>query len=215
MRAPLQDRSPKTPIRLLPAAQSGASAHQVANALCLVAGMLRRRPETAEELLAHVADQARRGAAGQRPLETLSAELSRVMAHVAIERARLGGRLRLEVRCDPDTMELLLPPLVLQPLVENAIAHGVSLRPKGGSVRLSARRRGPMLHMAVCDDGPGLRREEDQTPREPVRWGHGIPGIRIRIAALCGPRARLRVLSRPGRGTLAALTLPVVRMEER
>lgn len=214
MTARHRDHPPQMLMRLLPAAQSGAQAHQVANALCLVASLLRRRPETAEELLAHVASFVRSEAGCPRLLVTLAEELSRVMALVGIERARLGGRLRIEVRCAPETMELLLPSLVLQPLVENAIAHGVALRPSGGSVRVSSRRSGHLLHLAVCDDGPGLRREGAPPAVAPGQEGFGIAGVRLRIAALCGSCARLRVLSRPGIGTLAALTLPVARAEE-
>ena len=189
-------------LRMLPALSAAAQAHALANALSLVAAVLGRRPQVAEDLLSCIAGYLRPQVHPPRPLVRLPDELRAVLAHVAIERVRLGGRLRLEVLCPPDTADALVPPLSLQPLVENAIRHGIARSITGGRVRISARIRGRDLLLVVADDGPGMGRSTSRAP------GWGLVGLRLRLDALYGPAARLRILSRAGRGTIAAVLIP-------
>jgi two-component system LytT family sensor kinase len=161
-----------------------------------------RRPQVAEDLLSCIAGYLRPQFRPPRPFIGLADELQEVLAYVAIERVRLGSRLRLEVVCPPDTAGALVPPLSLQPLVENAIRHGVARSIAGARVRISARIRGGDLLLAVADDGPGTGRSVSGVP------GWGLVGLRLRLDALYGPSARLRILSRPGYGTIAAIHVP-------
>ena len=204
-------------LRLLPLLNTQVQAHLLANALSLVGSLLRRRPDAAEDLLAYVAGYLRAQLGPRRTLVRLSDELRMTLTFVGIERARLGSRLRLEVAVAPDALDALVPPLVLQPLVENAVRHGVARRPAGGCVRISARVAAGLLHVAVADDGPGLRRHAggactgtaaDGIAGETRAGGWGLTGLRLRLEALWGAAARLRVLTRPGRGVLAAISLP-------
>jgi len=204
-------------VRLLPTLNLQAQIHLLANTLSLVGALLRRRPEAAEDLLANVTLYLRNQFGPTRPLVSLAEELQLVLSYLAVERARLGGRLRLEVACTRDALAVLVPSLVLQPLVENAVRHGIALRATGGRVRISARVTGAFLNLSVGDDGPGLRRPSatgDRQVRGPSATsrqdGWGLVGARLRLAALWGSAARLRVLSRPGEGTLAAISLPAV-----
>lgn len=185
----------------LPALSAQAQTHLLANTLSLACALLRRRPDAAEDLLAHVARYLRGTLAPARPLVRLADELWSTLAFVAVERARLGSRLRLEVCCGDETREALVPPLVVQALVENAITHGIARRPDGGRVRIAARLRGGTLLVAVSDTGPGMR-------RPPARPGWGLAGVRLRLEALWGHAARLRVYSRIGRGTLVTVSMP-------
>lgn len=189
--------------RILPPVDARAHAHMLANALSLVSALLRRHPGAAEDLLAYLADHARSHLSPVRPLVPLEDEMRNVLALVGVERARMGGRLRLQVDCSQAALQTLVPPLVLQPLVENAMRHGVAMRAAGGLVRISARVTGGYLHMAVADDGVGLCRAPGSG-----RTGWGLLVTRLRLASLWGESARLRVLSRPGHGTLAAVSLP-------
>jgi two-component system LytT family sensor kinase len=177
----------------------------LANALSLVSALLRRHPKAAEDLLAYLADHARSHLSPVRPLVPLDDELRNVLALVGVERARMGGRLRLQVNCSQAALRVLVPPLVLQPLVENAIRHGVAMRAAGGLVHIKARVTGGYLHISVADDGVGVRR-----PPGSGRTGWGLAVTRLRLAALWGESARLRVLSRSGYGTLAAVSLPAL-----
>ncbi len=197
--------SPVKAVRLLPSLHTHAQVHLLANTLSLVGALLRRRPETAEDLLSQMVAFLRSQVAGPRSLVPLADELRLVLTFVGVERARMGGRLRLEVACTPESLGTLVPPMVLQPLVENAIRHGIALRLGGGCICIQARVTGAILHLAVVDDGAGLRR-----PLAPSgHTGWGLTGIRLRLAALWGAEARLRLLVLPAGGTLAAISLPV------
>ncbi len=198
-------------LRLLPTLHSQAQMHLLANTLSLVGALLRRRPETAEDLLSQMATYVRNQIADPRPLVPLAEELRLVFTFVGVERARMGGRLRLEVACAPESLGALVPPMVLQPLVENAVRHGIAGRPAGGRIRIQARVTGPFLHLAVVDDGQGLRRPMSSTRQA----GWGLAGVRLRLAALWGSTARLRVLALAGGGTLAAISLPVATVPPR
>ncbi len=185
--------------------------HLLANTLSLVGALLRRRPETAEDLLSHIATYLRNQIADPRPLVPLAEELRLVLTFMGVERARMGGRLRLEIACAPESLGTLVPPMVLQPLVENAIRHGIAGRAAGGRIRIQARVTGTFLHLAVVDDGTGLRRPMPSTRQA----GWGLAGVRLRLAVLWGSTARLRVLALAGGGTLAAISLPVVAVPPR
>lgn len=193
-------------LRLFPALHAGAQIHLLANTLSTAGALMRRRPDVAEDLLAQFVTYLRELLGTTRPLVPLTEELRLVFALIGVERARMGGRLRLEVACTAESRDAFVPPLVLQPLVENAIRHGIARRPMGGRVRILGRVAGATLHLAVVDDGPGLRRA--QAAGSGTGWG--LSSVRLRLAALCGPTARLRLLGRPDRGTLAAISLPAL-----
>jgi LytS/YehU family sensor histidine kinase len=207
---------PERSLRLLPVLNTQAQAHLLANALSLVGSLARRRPDAAEDLLAYVAGYLRTHLAPRRPMVRLSDELHAALTFVGVERARLGSRLRLEVAVAPDALDVLMPPLVLQPLVENAVQHGAARRPAGGCVRISARVNAGLLHVVVADTGPGLRRRAggaasgtaDGLAGKTGAGGWGLTCLRLRLEALWGTAARLRVLTRPGGGVLAAISLP-------
>lgn len=201
-----QRPKPDRALRIFPALQAGAWAHMLSNALGLVGTFLRRRPEVAEDLLAYLADHLRHQVAPRPPLVSLADELRAVLVVIGIERARLGGRLRLEVECTPQALTAQIPSLVLQPLVENAVRHGIARRPQGGRVRISARVTGEVLHLVVSDDGLGIRRPLVSCGRD----GWGLSGVRMRLVALCGSSARLRLLGREGAGAIQAISMPAV-----
>jgi LytS/YehU family sensor histidine kinase len=189
-------------LRLVPALGTAAQAHALANTLSLVAAVSHRRPQVAEELLLHVASFLRGSLRPARPVVRLTDELDTVLGYVAVERARLGSRLRLTMACDREAQDALVPPLTVQPLVENAIRHGVARRVQGGRVHISAHVRHGLLIITVADNGPGIDRRARGRP------GWGLAALRLRIEALWGPSARVRVLSRAGCGTIAAVSLP-------
>jgi LytS/YehU family sensor histidine kinase len=197
-------------VRLLPALNARAQTHLVANMLGLVGSLLRRRPIAAEDLLAHLAHYLYAQMGQRRPLVPLAEEVQAALSYLGIERARLGSRLRVDVACDDAALCALVPALVLQPLVENAVRHGVARKPGGGCVRVRARISGGRLLLVVSDDGQGLSRERSRHRRD----GWGLSGVRLRLAALWGTHARLRVLSCPGSGTIAAITVPVPAVSE-
>jgi two-component system LytT family sensor kinase len=125
----------------------------------------------------------------------LSEEIDFACQYLEIEEARFGGRLRVDIAIEPGTETALVPPLILQPLVENAVRHAIQPREGGGAIAITVERREQWLTLGVADDGPGVEAGEP---------GHGVglTNTRQRLAELYGAGAEL-LLSRGSRGGLA------------
>jgi sensor histidine kinase YesM len=142
---------------------------------------------------------------GRRETIPLAEEIYLAETFLAIEQVRFGARLRTRVEIAEDALALAVPPLVLQPLVENAVHHGVAHLIEGGEVRLSAHRRDGLLELVV--DNPC---DPDRPPSRGT--GVGLANVRARLEALFGHRARLEVESAPERFR-ATLLLPAAPAE--
>ena len=135
---------------------------------------------------------------------TLERELDFVMHYLEVERIRFGDKLHVDVKIPPDTLSVLVPKLLLQPLAGNAIKHAISRRTTAGTVSLSAARRGGRLHLEVTDDGPG----EDPGPRPGVSTGIGLSNTRARLRAMYADDFSLELVPRPEGGMTVRLDLP-------
>jgi len=139
-----------------------------------------------------------------RQMVTLDEELALLDEQLAIEEIRFHDRLRVTRRIDPSARGAAVPSLILQPLVENAIAHGLSQRLEAGLLEISARREGPNLHVAIRDDGPGL----------PPGWRlatgakRGLRNVMERLQALYGSSFQFDVGNSATGGAVVALSLP-------
>ncbi|MBV8146134.1 MAG: histidine kinase [Gammaproteobacteria bacterium] len=130
-------------------------------------------------------------------------ELAFVEQYLRIQRVRFGSSFQATVDADPETRDALVPTLILQPLVENAVRHGVLARAQGGALSVSIRRRDEVLVITVEDDGPGLANET------PHPYGVGFKNSAERLAALYGDDAHMSVGARPyGRGFVVVVFLP-------
>jgi sensor histidine kinase YesM len=148
-------------------------------------------------------------------LVSLQDEIVYVKAYLALEQARLNDRLHIdwELPAD-DALEHLVPALVLQPLVENAVIHGIAPQPKGGSVTIAIRQQNGDIALQVIDDGCGIDQQRlitllDAAPPQP---GHGCIGLRNidgRLRALYGDTYRLIIDSVIGQGTRAEIRIPL------
>lgn len=134
----------------------------------------------------------------------LDEELETVGDYLAIEEARFRDRMRSRVTADPGTGSLLVPPLVLQPLVENAVRHGVSASATAGEVVVTARVHGDRLVLTVEDDGPGMPSENGTG----TGTGTGLSNVRERLARLYGGDGVLQAGGRPGGGTVVQIEIP-------
>jgi len=135
---------------------------------------------------------------------SLKQELGFVERYLEIERTRFRDRLAFETDVDPETLDAEVPNLILQPLVENAIRHGIERRRDAGRVRLSARREGGRLALAVLDDGPGLPPE----PELAFRRGVGLANTHARLTQLYGADQSFELLNRPEGGLEVVLSIP-------
>jgi two-component system LytT family sensor kinase len=142
------------------------------------------------------------------PEVPLDEELGVLAQYVEIMEIRFEGRLHVETRIDPAVRDALVPNLILQPLVENAIKHGVSKLPNAavGRVEVAGRRDGDVVVLTVRDNGPALDAADGLTPAD----GVGLRNTRARLAALYGPEHTLTLAAAPGGGggVIAELTLP-------
>lgn len=180
--------------------------HFILNVLHAVLGLVRRDPGSAENALERLGELLRFGSeihqAGS-DWVPLSREWDFVKSYLELERLRLGSRLRVSLEADPAALAVAVPPFALQPLVENAIVHGVAPRASGGRVEVAARREEGRLRLTVRDDGPGAAEAAVlASPRMGLRL------VRERLAALYGGRARVRFESPPGGGFAVLLDLP-------
>jgi len=165
------------------------------------------RADEADAMLDRLGALFQRVQASTRRLEVpLDEELAMVRDYLAIEEARFRDRLRVHVDATPDTTDCLVPPLVLQPLVENAVRHGISARSAAGRIDVRAWREDGRLHLSVADDGPGLG-----APSPAEGTGVGLANTRERLAQLYGAEQSM-TLERPEEGgTRVHLVFPARR----
>ncbi len=179
--------------------------HFLFNTLQSVSTLMYRDVDTARTVLGLLRDllatTLERGAQQEVPLEQ---ELRVLELYAGIERVRFGGRLGVEVHVDPAARGALVPHLLLQPLVENAIRHGISRRRGPGRVEVRAALGDGGLRLVVRDDGAGYAEGRPGSGN-----GIGLANTRARLAALYGPAHRFRIGPEEGGGTRVEITLPL------
>ncbi|MBP2702440.1 histidine kinase [Microbispora sp. RL4-1S] len=186
------------------------SPHFVYNSLTTIASFVRTDPERARELLLDFADYTRYALRRARDFTTLADELSCVDRYLLLERARFGDRLRFTVQVAPEVLRVPVPFLCLQPLVENAIKHGMP-----GEVRVVIEDAGPEAHISVEDDGIGMDPEHVRAILgEEPRGGIGLSNVDLRMRHIYGPEYGLVVRTAPGEGTRIQLRVPKIRPED-
>ena len=180
--------------------------HFLFNALNAVGALIiTERNHEAFEVVGRLGELLRALLAIERREEvSLREELELVESYVGIEQARLGDRLRVEWKVAPDVASAQVPPMLLQPLVENAIRHGVSRSPSGGHLTITARRENTRLALEVRDDGPGPSVADARA--EPGS-GVGLENTRQRLTHLYGAESRLELV-RDGDWTRLVVELP-------
>ena len=140
----------------------------------------------------------------------LEEELTLVRAYLDIESLRLGNRLKIKESLDPGLAGILVPPFSLQPLVENAVQHGVQSSPKSGQLHLVVRSIDQWLEMSVNDDGRGILSSEiEQVFFAVGPRAHALSLLRRRLQGLFGRSFQLEAQSEAGQGTTVTLRIPI------
>jgi two-component system LytT family sensor kinase len=184
--------------------------HFLFNTLHSIAALVHVDAEAADRMIARLSQLLRQVLENAATQEvSLADELSCLRPYLEIEQVRLGARLSVIEEVDRDALDALVPHLVLQPLVENAVRHGISPRKAPGRVTIAARREGNMLHLSVTDDGVGLRADHADAPR-----GYGIATTSARLLRLYGESQRLTLEAVPEGGVAASLVVPFHRVGE-
>jgi LytS/YehU family sensor histidine kinase len=199
----------------LEALRAQINPHFLFNTLNTIASRVRTDPEEARQLLVRLSDFFRYAVRQHGQFAEFAEEYAFVRTYVTLEQARFGDDLQVELHVDPQVLGVSVPVLVIQPLVENAIKHGVAARPGRGRVSLRARVEplSRVVEVVVRDDGVGMDAPTlDAVVRgAPSDDGHGIglANIAERLRLLYGERHDLDVRSSPGTGTAVRLRLPM------
>ena len=187
------------------ALKSQINPHFLFNTLTSISSLIRSEPDTARTLIIKLSALLRRLLRSHEHFVTLRDELDSVDEYLDIEVVRFGPKLRVIKEIDPGTMELIVPSMILQPLVENSIKHGLSRKVGAGSITIRSRRENGRAIIEVEDDGMGFLPDRlDQ----PMSSGIGLSNVRERLRVIYGTTYQLKLTSEPGKGTLARIEVP-------
>jgi two-component system LytT family sensor kinase len=193
------------------------SPHFIYNALTAIASFVRTDPELARELILEFAEFTRYSFRAHGEFTTLADELRSIDRYLTIERARFGERLQVRLQIAPEVLPVGLPYLCLQPLVENAVRHGLSRKPGVGTVSIVARDAGAECHITVEDDGVGMDPSvlggpgpADTADEETAESGQhvGLSNVDDRLRSVFGDGFGLVVETAPGAGTKVSMRVP-------
>jgi two-component system sensor histidine kinase LytS len=197
--------------------QAQINPHFLFNSLNTIASFCRSNSDRARQLLLELSTYLRRNIQDKGEYIPLRDEMEQVKSYLAIEHARFGDRIRFEMAIEPSVEEWLVPPLIVQPLVENAVKHGLSGKEEGGKIWVHAARNNGDLEIRVRDDGVGMapmvidRVFAVEEPKRVKTSGLGLWNVNQRLEHIYGPPYRMRIFSKPHRGTVITLHLPFIR----
>lgn len=197
----------------LDALQRQINPHFLFNTLNSITSLVRVQPELAREMIVKLANILRVLLKDREAFVPLRDELAFTDDYLDIEVVRFGEKLKVVKEIAPETLDIVVPGMLLQPLIENSIKHGLEPRISGGTVTLRSRIHDGMLVIEVEDDGVGMSIERDET--SPLRGpgagtGIGMRNVRERMEVQYGNLGSMVINSRPGRGTKVCLQMPVL-----
>lgn len=183
--------------------------HFLFNTLNSVSALIRTNPEQARNVVYKLSSILRRLLRKTENMATLREELSFIDNYMAIELVRFGDKLRFITEIDPATLDRMVPSMLLQPIIENSIRHGLSSKVDGGMIRVRSRLFEDRLHILVEDDGVGIPEAKLATLFE---QGIGVSNVNERLKVLFGHEYRMWIDSKPGEGTRTGLEIPAQSM---
>jgi two-component system LytT family sensor kinase len=188
------------------ALKSQINPHFLFNTLASISSLIRSEPETARTLIIKLSGLLRRLIRSHQHFVTLKEELEAIDEYLDIEVVRFGGsKLGVRKEISPDTVELVVPSMILQPLVENSIKHGLARKIGPGSIVIRSWREEGRVVLEVEDDGMGFLPERlDQ----PMSSGIGLANVRERLRVIYGATSHLALTSKPGSGTRVRIDIP-------
>jgi len=192
----------------LDALQRQINPHFLFNTLNSIASLVRMKPELAREMTVKLANILRALLKDHDTYVPLREELDFTDDYLDIEVVRFGSKLKVEKQIDPRTLDVLVPSILLQPLIENSIKHGIQPRIHGGTVTLRSWLEGKRLVIQVSDDGVGINHKPPGALQK-SNGGIGMKNVQERLDVLYGHQASFHVFSSPGRGTRVQIEIPV------
>jgi two-component system LytT family sensor kinase len=180
--------------------------HFLFNTLNTISSLIRFDPEMARTVLHKLSNILRRRLKAQVHFMPLRQELEFIDDYLDIEVVRFGrDKLQIRKEIDPATLEMVVPSMILQPLVENALRHGIAPKVEGGVITLRAQRGSGRLIVEIIDDGVGM---SEQRQMEVYGSGIGISNVRERLKVVYGQDFVMKIDSRPGKGTAIRFEIP-------
>jgi len=187
------------------ALKSQINPHFLFNTLASISSLIRSQPDTARTLIIKLSGLLRRLMRSHQHFVTLREELESIDEYLDIEVARFGPKLRVRKDIGPDTISVVVPSMILQPLVENSIKHGLSRKVGPGLIVIRSRRQHGRVSIEIEDDGMGFLVERLEVP---MASGIGLANVRERLRVIYGATYQLTLTSEPGRGTTARIEVP-------
>ncbi|MGE0865452.1 MAG: sensor histidine kinase [Vicinamibacterales bacterium] len=194
------------------ALKSQINPHFLFNTLTSVSSLIRSQPETARQVIQKLSGLLRKLMSNQEQFVTLREELAAIDEYLDIEVIRFGPRLTVRKSIAPDTLDIIVPSLLLQPLVENCIKHGFARKVGPGTITLRSWREGRTAIIEVADDGLGISQE--RLPHA-LSGGIGLSNVNERLRVLYGATGRLVLTGAAGRGACARVEIPLDLAEDR
>jgi two-component system LytT family sensor kinase len=180
--------------------------HFLFNTLNTISSLIRFDPDMARTVLLKLSNILRRRLKAQVHFSPLRQELDFIDDYLDIEVVRFGrDKLHIHKEIDPETLDMVVPSMILQPLVENALRHGIAPKIEGGTITLRAMRANGRLIVEVIDDGVGI---SEQRQAEVYGSGIGISNVRERLKVVYGQEFLLKIDSQPGKGTTIRFEIP-------
>ena len=184
--------------------------HFLFNTLNAISELIYKDPESAERMIGDLSDLLRMSFEKLEVQEiSLKQELEFLKKYLEIEQMRFHDRLKVEMEISPDTLDACVPNMILQPLVENAIKHGIAPRSTGGKIQIGATRHNGSLELRVADDGIGLPFNDVGNVSE----GVGLSNTRRRLKHLYGDRQKFELITDATTGLKVNLTIPFKEVE--
>jgi two-component system LytT family sensor kinase len=191
----------------LDALASQINPHFLFNTLASVSSLIRSEPEKARTLIVKLSGLLRRLLRSQEHFVTLREELDAIDEYLDIESIRFGPLLRVEKDIDPATLDLIVPSMMLQPLVENSIKHGLSQKLGEGRITIRSLRNGDHAIIDVIDNGAGIPPADANRVKG---TGIGLRNVNERLRVIYGANYQLQLDSVPGEGTCARIVIPEI-----
>jgi two-component system, LytTR family, sensor kinase len=192
------------------ALQNQINPHFLFNTLNSISSLVRFDPETAREVISKLATILRRMLSSTEAFVPLREEVEFIDNYLDIEVVRFGDKLRVVKELAPESLDVMVPAMILQPLVENSIKHGLASKVEGGSIYLRSRLSDSRLVIEVEDDGVGMVASQVLEVAHSLRSGIGMANVSERLDVLYGDTAQMTIDSREGKGTLVRIRLPLL-----
>ncbi len=183
--------------------------HFLFNTLNAISTLVHTKPEAADNMIGNLSELFRASLDTTAEQEIpLRRELAFLSHYLEIEQTRFEDRLTVEQHFDPAILDALVPTFILQPLVENAVRHGIEPKRSPGLIKLTGYRQENILHLSVSDDGPGLAKASGKDDKRATSHGIGLANTRARLQELYPGKFEFKLTSEAASGCLVILEIP-------